>query len=282
VRFSLNPTDVVKRLKSLGYVARQNQQNESLFLNLGGPESEANKEHFMGVVLLNPVWSQIIGACPRTILDFRQQVMHRKGNLWERHNNIPGPSELNRVEVRIVDSGVVCEKKGGDPIWIESRAEQLDYGLDGYKWEEIQHFLDTLKTFCTQAYPSPTLEATDLAIPPDRVHFWTSRIIRDTELAWRVKVIHSFKCQICRYSIELQDGKYYAESHHLKPLGNPHTGPDIIGNIVCLCPNHHAALDYLAFAISLPMFHQLAAHVIDHSYIDYHNHMFEQARKTSD
>lgn len=36
---------------------------------------------------------------------------------------------------------------------------------------------------------------------------------------------------------------------HIKPLGAPHNGPDIIENIICLCPNHHVKFDFGGFSI---------------------------------
>ncbi|MBT6251913.1 MAG: hypothetical protein HOI84_01280, partial [Flavobacteriaceae bacterium] len=36
---------------------------------------------------------------------------------------------------------------------------------------------------------------------------------------------------------------------HIKPLGRPHSGPDVKENLLCLCPNHHDQFDALAFSI---------------------------------
>lgn len=123
-----------------------------------------------------------------------------------------------------------------------------------------------------QPTPSPnTQEATDLAFPPDRVQAHVYRILRDTELALRVKYLYRFECQICGHTIELSNGKRYAESHHIQPLGQPHNGPDVIGNILCVCPNHHAELDYGVSEILLSTLSRSEEHPIDQKYIDYHN-----------
>ncbi len=118
----------------------------------------------------------------------------------------------------------------------------------------------------------PTREAADLGSPaPGRVETTTYRILRDTELARQVKLLHKFRCQICGHTILLPGGRYYAEAHHIRPLGKPHDGPDLIGNILCLCPNHHAELDYGVATIELSALRHTKGHAIDPVYVKYHN-----------
>lgn len=50
--------------------------------------------------------------------------------------------------------------------------------------------------------------------------------------------------------ITLPCGDKYAEGAHIKPLGVPHDGPDIIQNILCLCPNHHLMFDRYSYSIN--------------------------------
>ena len=97
------------------------------------------------------------------------------------------------------------------------------------------------------------------------------RIIRDTELSRRVKLIHNFRCQIYGYTLDLGNGKLYAEAHHIKPLGSEHNGPDIVENIMCVCPNHHVLLDYRAIPIDLTELRRTSGHILSEGYIDYHN-----------
>jgi putative restriction endonuclease len=68
------------------------------------------------------------------------------------------------------------------------------------------------------------------------------RIVRDRDLAGRVKEWHECRCQVCGIRIEVEGG-FYAEAAHIRPLGRPHDGPDVAENIICLCPNHHVAFD---------------------------------------
>ena len=70
------------------------------------------------------------------------------------------------------------------------------------------------------------------------------KIIRDTVTVCKMKELYEFKCQICGDRIVVGNNKYYCEVHHLKPLGGRHNGPDIVSNMLVVCPNHHKALDY--------------------------------------
>ncbi|MFF0431908.1 YDG/SRA domain-containing protein [Streptomyces sp. NPDC004327] len=69
------------------------------------------------------------------------------------------------------------------------------------------------------------------------------RIVRDTAVVRRVKTWYRHRCQICRSTLPVgPDGKSYAEGAHLQALGKA-GGPDIEGNVLCLCPNCHVRLD---------------------------------------
>ncbi|MFD9428721.1 MULTISPECIES: YDG/SRA domain-containing protein [unclassified Streptomyces] len=68
------------------------------------------------------------------------------------------------------------------------------------------------------------------------------RIVRSTATANLVKQMHDYTCQVCGIRILGRDGGY-AEAAHIRPLGSPHNGPDVLGNVLCLCPNHHVLFD---------------------------------------
>jgi hypothetical protein len=72
--------------------------------------------------------------------------------------------------------------------------------------------------------------------------------LRNTLLAAHVKQRYECRCQICQVAVQLAS-RVYAEAHHIRPLGSPHFGRDIEGNILVLCPNHHVMLDRGAVAI---------------------------------
>jgi hypothetical protein len=73
--------------------------------------------------------------------------------------------------------------------------------------------------------------------------------LRDTFLAIEIKKRYEFSCQVCGQPVWLSGRKRYAEGHHLWPLGHPHLGPDVAGNIIVLCPNHHVMFDRGAITI---------------------------------
>ena len=101
----------------------------------------------------------------------------------------------------------------------------------------------------------------------------SERVIRDTRLTLYVKYLYDYQCQICGESIELGNKRFYAEAHHIKPLGKNHNGPDVIENILCVCPNHHAQLDFQAILIDKSNLRLLPGHEISDEYVEYHNRL---------
>ncbi len=118
--------------------------------------------------------------------------------------------------------------------------------------------------------PEPPL-AIDIDDSTDRIEVKTYRIIRDTLLARRVKQLHNYQCQLCGHTIVLPDGSRYAEAHHVRPLGTPHNGPDVLENIVCVCPNHHAELDYGVRTLNQTDLQSAEGHFVGDCYLTYHN-----------
>lgn len=106
----------------------------------------------------------------------------------------------------------------------------------------------------------------------------TYRIIRDTKVSKWVKYLHGYRCQLCGETIELPDGQFYAEAHHLQPLGEPHKGPDVVENVICVCPTDHVLLDYGAISLDRSQLQMIPGHDINQAYIAYHN-SFKAKRK---
>lgn len=88
----------------------------------------------------------------------------------------------------------------------------------------------------------PTLEIPKGNATPSKTESTISRIIRNTEVGNTVKKIHAHTCQVCCTELKTPAGPY-AECCHIKPLGKPHCGPDVIQNVLCLCPNCHVLFD---------------------------------------
>ncbi len=109
----------------------------------------------------------------------------------------------------------------------------------------------------------------------------TLRIVRDTELARKVKQKYNYECQFCGIIIEV-NGVRYAEAAHIRPLGNPHNGEDTPENIICLCPNHHVmfdkgiiAIDKNLNVIGIESTKLTAKHDLDINNLSYHyEHIF--------
>ncbi len=114
-------------------------------------------------------------------------------------------------------------------------------------------------------------EAVDIQHPPSRVESTTYRILRDTALSRKIKVLHKHRCQICGNTIELTDGTTYSEAHHIVPLGGGHNGLDVSENILVLCPNHHVACDYGAIKLNKPRLRKAVGHFVSSEFVDYHN-----------
>ncbi|MEU1086143.1 YDG/SRA domain-containing protein [Streptomyces sp. NPDC005576] len=80
--------------------------------------------------------------------------------------------------------------------------------------------------------------------PAPRRTTTVERIVRDTEVARRVKRWHNFTCQFCSVALAVgEGGRSYAEGAHIHALGGQDGGPDVDGNVLCLCPNCHVRFD---------------------------------------
>jgi len=100
-------------------------------------------------------------------------------------------------------------------------------------------------------------------------------IIRNQKLVDKIKRLYKNTCQLCGLQIQIRPGEYYSEVHHIKPLGKPHDGPDSKTNTICVCPNHHAMLDFFALKLDLSAL-LVRKHMIDESFVAYHNQKHKQ------
>jgi putative restriction endonuclease len=85
--------------------------------------------------------------------------------------------------------------------------------------------------------------------PAKRILTNIQRVVRDTALGRKVKRLNKYRCQVCGIRLECKGGPF-AEAAHIRPLGQPHNGPDDLANLLCLCPNDHVLFDYGAFGIT--------------------------------
>jgi putative restriction endonuclease len=120
---------------------------------------------------------------------------------------------------------------------------------------------------------------------PGRITSAVVRTIRNTAVAEYVKKLYGYKCQICRILIPVPKG-FISEGAHIRALGKPHLGPDVVPNILCMCPNHHAEFDAggIYIADSLEIFTNvglkvgqlfvLPEHKIDKDSLSYHRKLW--------
>ena len=134
--------------------------------------------------------------------------------------------------------------------------------------EQVEAFANLIGI---QHLKTPIAKNIDKPTGSERILCTTYRILRDTAIARKVKLLHLYKCQIWGDTIPLSDGRGYAESHHIKPLGSGHNGPDVEENIICVCPNHHVQLDYGVIRLGKSNLRSVPGHVIGDEYISYHN-----------
>lgn len=66
---------------------------------------------------------------------------------------------------------------------------------------------------------------------------------RDRKKAAAIKQHYDNTCQFCGTRLQVSEDRFYSEAAHIKALGEPHNGPDKIGNMLVLCPNHHLQFD---------------------------------------
>lgn len=109
------------------------------------------------------------------------------------------------------------------------------------------------------------------SVAPERAEVSILRIIRDTVLTKKIKLLHENVCQMCGATIELPNGSRYSEAHHIIPLGRPHNGPDSAENIIVVCLNHHAMLDLGSCNLDASALRTKSGHRISSASVNYHN-----------
>ena len=220
-------------------------------------------------------------ADPGTIVLFQYRNHVIASGIFDHQEWFPTADNGYRGALHFVPSSIdVFEPIGPDvmrQVWPQefeefSRAKQT---LSAEPYLALTACMENRRTTIDRAP-----KACDIAEPDTRRAYATVlRIIRDSGKSIFVKHLHNYECQIvgCGQFIEYGNGLRYAEGHHIKPLGRPHGGPDKVENILCLCPNHHAACDLGVLPIELRNLKQVPGHHVDKTYVDYHNeHIYGQ------
>jgi hypothetical protein len=125
----------------------------------------------------------------------------------------------------------------GDHLLIEKLSEREELYL-----LTLQRLEQSTPEFASEE--TPLMLGCDTLEPPPRMRAVIQRVVRDTAKARRLKRLYGYRCQLCGVRFPVARESYAIEVHHLRPLGADHSGIDDFGNMVVLCPNHHALFDY--------------------------------------
>ncbi|MEO0557615.1 MAG: YDG/SRA domain-containing protein [Bacteroidota bacterium] len=267
----------VHRPLQAGICGRANEGAESIVLNGGYIDDQD-----LGSVVL---YTGAGGNDPGT----RHQVRDQKLNRW----NLALATSLRvGLPVRVIRGSHPDVHSGPATGYRYDGLYRVDdywpdTGIDGYRiWRfRLEALENSVPPSYRQVVDPPTLFTTHTVARHPTV---VSRIIRDTSVTRGVKKLYRFRCQVCRERIETPSGPY-AEAAHIRPLGRPHNGPDVIGNALCLCPTHHAAFDLYAFTISDDgsligtegRLHVHPDHNLDLEHLQYHRTHFEIAQQAT-
>ena len=86
-------------------------------------------------------------------------------------------------------------------------------------------------------------------VNPDRRDRRSRGLVRDQENVDWVKNCYDNTCQVCRIQLMTDTGPISIGAH-IQGLGQPHNGPDVVENMLCLCHNCHAIFDSGSFYIN--------------------------------
>ena len=100
-----------------------------------------------------------------------------------------------------------------------------------------------------QQITKPSIEQGVKTGPAQKEIFEIMRFIRDSAKVTKLKELYQNKCQICDYTFEYADDKFYSEVHHYNPLNA--NADDDFDNMIVVCPNHHAEFDYNLIVIDI-------------------------------
>lgn len=143
-----------------------------------------------------------------------------------------------------------------DFAWFWELFNEAHHFRDGFSEIRSQQVIKNLeklaqspdKIFFSEAEITAEDAPNDLRLPLKRT-LTVQRVIRDSVIGKAQKQRYQYECQVCGTTIELPNGKRYAEAHHLRPVGKPHNGKDGFPNTIVVCPQHHAMFDLGAIAI---------------------------------
>ncbi|MFI2075386.1 YDG/SRA domain-containing protein [Streptomyces triculaminicus] len=178
------------------------------------------------------------------------------------------------------NAGLVFNQAAGHPVRVieglEIRGKKRRRATGGYRYRGLYRVADHWMTPGKEGFvicrfhlvkmehdddisPQPEAVSTTEGVDADmtpleaqvRRYINSRQLARDTAAANRIKDMYRQTCQMCDLRLVVSPtGEAYSEAAHIQALGKPHGGPDVIENILCLCPNCHALFDRGALQIS--------------------------------
>ena len=187
----------------------------------------------------------VTSLCERLALRRRPDVM---GRLIEKYRNILGEnivySELQLLLFHLGNQDYSSSQFVTKSILSATMSPELRFHID-------KNFKDP-----SNPQESEVIEALRFEFAPKRdqkkttrlasVQVYENHILRSRDIVKEVKRMYDDTCQVCRSPLETPFGRI-VEAAHIRGLGSPHFGPDSVGNLLCLCPNHHKLFDASAF-----------------------------------
>ncbi len=187
------------------------------------------------------------------------------GKLYKKEKELVGRLRENGKPMFTDDFAPLLKSLKGSTKTHIMEAGDLIYRT-GFKYNSTYHTLDD--RYETGKGKTETVHQVD------RTRIEINRINRSIHLAQKVKRLCEFKCQLCGDRVQIGEDEFYAEAHHIQPLGKPHNGDDVLENMICVCPNCHVKLDYGIVPLEKSKIHFLDEHPIGDIYISYHNETY--------
>jgi 5-methylcytosine-specific restriction protein A len=141
---------------------------------------------------------------------------------------------------------VLCDGAKRNRDDLNSKASKVHYrSLDSEPWHVEKYDMSTGQATLMRGFPFSScrfIDQFDMPILSDgaveRVETKTFGFKRSQYVRYHVLQRANGKCEYCgKDGFYMDSGQIYLETHHVIPLSDK--GPDAIGNVAALCPNHH-------------------------------------------
>ena len=247
---------VRERLWSNGTWQRNALENESLDLFLSDRmnaqrnvlvKSRANYRHMFELCKYWPATLQMINS------EADRWIASALFLAWDRYILDGGERERSRL-IDLIDTdelykllGVHREYAFGHATALATLYEEVGYTDRFTDVEHIPLVKESTRSKQSEEVPEEAdpewldQEGVDAVVERREVERREQK--RDRKKASALKRHYNYTCQLCETRLGIGENRYYSEAAHIKGLGKPHNGPDKIGNMLVLCPNHHLQFD---------------------------------------